>query len=86
MSSIDDIRSVLSQANLQSGEVMATLVESQRHIEALANMVATVTQGSDNELVQRALATFGLARTQLSEVVGVIHDGTDHLSNYQQTL
>ncbi|CAM00466.1 hypothetical protein A8924_1532 [Saccharopolyspora erythraea NRRL 2338] len=86
MPHVEDVSRVLSETNIQAGGLMGTLVESQYDIEALANMLATVTQGSENELVQQALANFALAKTQLSEIVGVLHDATDKVSEYQQAL
>lgn len=87
MSDVNYVRNVLIQTGEHSGELIHRLVEVQRELDYIAQTIATVTEGSGNESVQRALATYALAKENISvHVLAVMGQAHEHVQDYYWQL
>ncbi|MEV6234927.1 hypothetical protein AB0L88_44380 [Saccharopolyspora shandongensis] len=87
MSDVNYVRNTLIQTGEHCGELIARLVEIQKEMDHITETITTVTSGSENPEIQKALATYALARENIAaQVQGPMGTAHEHVQNYFSQL
>lgn len=87
MSDVNHLRHVLGQTSEHSGSVIAGLVEAQRELGQLLEVLANVTSGTNNDEIQQAVAAYAQAKDNIQDnVINLLVTANEHVMNYWRQL